>query len=149
VKRTLTILTTLALCCPMLAAQETTGALEFRFDERAAVAPRFGTKVEVVPVLELVGAEVAYSQSAGAWGVVLGEHVLQFAPGPRVMLVDGNLHDALRGKVINANLRRNRWLAGEMAANAPQPKAKRCTLTWAPIPGGNHHPRQFDFLQFE
>jgi len=94
VKRHLTFLLAFALCSGTLVAQETTGALEFQFGERAVVAPRFGTKVEVVPVLELVGAEVTYSQSAGAWGVVLGEHVLQFATGHKVMLVDGNLHEA-------------------------------------------------------
>jgi N-acetylmuramoyl-L-alanine amidase len=94
VKPQLIFLLTLAICCGTLAAQERTGALEFQFGERAIVAPRFGTKVEVVPVLELVGAEVAFSSSAGTWGVVYGEHVLQFATGHKVMLVDGNLHEA-------------------------------------------------------
>ena len=77
-----------------LAAQEPGRTLEFHFEGRAIVVPQFGPKVEATPVLELVGAEVKYSLSAGTYGVVLGEHVIQFAVDHKVLLVDGDLIEA-------------------------------------------------------
>ncbi len=77
-----------------LAAQEPGRTLEFHFEDRAIVVPRFGPKVEALPVLELVGSEVKYSLSAGTYGVVSGEHVIQFAVDHKVLLVDGDLIEA-------------------------------------------------------
>jgi len=77
-----------------LAAQEPGRILEFHFEDRAIVVPQFGPKVEALPVLELVGAEVKYSLSAGTYGIVSGEHVIQFAVDHKVLLVDGDLLEA-------------------------------------------------------
>lgn len=75
-------------------AQEYNRSVEFRFDEHAIVVPRFGARVETVPILELIGAEVKYSLSAGTYGVIYGEHVVQFAIDHKVLLVDGTLQEA-------------------------------------------------------
>jgi len=77
-----------------VAAQEPGRTLEFHFEDRAIVVPRFGPKVEALPVLELVGSEVKYSLSAGTYGIVSGEHVIQFAVDHKVLLVDGDLIEA-------------------------------------------------------
>jgi N-acetylmuramoyl-L-alanine amidase len=95
------LLITLALCSGHLAAQDLDRAVEFHFEDRAIVVPRFGPKVELLPVLELVGAEARYSLAAGTYGVVLGEHVIQFSVGHKVMLVNGNLQDAQEAPVAS------------------------------------------------
>jgi len=77
-----------------LPAQEPGRTLEFHFEDRAIVVPRFGPKVEALPVLELVGGEVKYSLSAGTYGVISGEHVIQFAVDHKVLLIDGDLMEA-------------------------------------------------------
>lgn len=100
-RRKLTFLVTLAICCSTLIAQEPGRTLEFHFDGRAIVVPRFGPKVELLPVLELIGAEAAFSASMGTYGVVHGEHVLQFAAGRKHMLVDGNLVEAVEAPVAS------------------------------------------------
>ncbi len=84
-----------------LAAQELDRSVEFHFEGRAIVVPRFGPKVELLPVLGLVGAEAKYSLSAGTYGVVLDEHVIQFSVGHKVMLVNGNLQDAQEAPVAS------------------------------------------------
>lgn len=71
------------------------GALvEFRFGDRAIAVPRAGARVEILPVLSLVGAEAAYSPAADTWGVVYQDHVIQFALGRKYVLVDGRLQEA-------------------------------------------------------
>jgi N-acetylmuramoyl-L-alanine amidase len=91
----------LAICCGTAAAQDSDRAVEFHFGDRAIVVPRFGPKIELLPVLELVGAEARYSLSAGTWGVVLGDSVIQFSVGHKVMLVNGNLQDANEAPVAS------------------------------------------------
>ena len=100
-KRHLTFFLTLAICCGTLVAQEPGRSVEFHFDGRAIVVPRFGPKVEVLPVLELIGAETGFSASMDTWGVILGEHVLQFAVGRKHMLVDGDLVEAQEAPVAS------------------------------------------------
>jgi len=68
--------------------------LEFHFEERAYVVPLFGQRVEAMPIFELIGAEAKYSLSAGTYGVVYGEHVIQFAVDHKVLLVNGTLQEA-------------------------------------------------------
>lgn len=84
-----------------LAAQDLDRSVEFHFEGRAIVVPRFGPKVELLPVLELVGAEAKYSLAAGTYGVVSGDHVIQFSVGHKVMLVNGNLQDAHEAPVAS------------------------------------------------
>ena len=95
------LLITLALCGGHLTAQDLDRAVEFHFEDRAIVVPRFGPKVELLPVLELVGADARFSLSAGTYGVVLGERVIQFSVGHKVMLVNGNLQDAQEAPVAS------------------------------------------------
>ena len=86
-----------------VAAQEAGRTVEFHFGDRAIVVPRFGPKVEVLPVLELIGAEAKYSASMDTYGVILGEHVLQFAIGRKHLLVDGKLLEGQEAPVASPN----------------------------------------------
>jgi N-acetylmuramoyl-L-alanine amidase len=82
------------LSAAVLPAQDLSRSFEFHFDDRAIVVPKFGTKIEAVPILELVGADARYSPAAGTYGVLYGEHVIQFAVDHKVLLVDGELQEA-------------------------------------------------------
>ena len=88
------ILITLALGAGLLPAQDYDRTFEFHFDDQAIVVPRFGPKVEALPILELLGAEARFSPAAGTYGVLYGEHVIQFAVDRKVLLVDGELQEA-------------------------------------------------------
>jgi N-acetylmuramoyl-L-alanine amidase len=88
------IFITLALAAGLLPAQDYDRTFEFHFDDRAIVVPKFGPKVEVLPILELVGAETRYSPAAGTYGVLYGEHTIQFAVDHKVLLIDGELREA-------------------------------------------------------
>ncbi len=88
------ILITLALGAGLLPAQDYERTFEFHFDDRAIVVPKFGPKVEALPILELLGAEARFSLAAGTYGVLYGEHVIQFAVDHKVLLVDGELQEA-------------------------------------------------------
>jgi N-acetylmuramoyl-L-alanine amidase len=95
------LLISLVLGAGSLPAQEPGRTLEFHFEERAIVVPRFGPRVEALPILELVGAEVKYSLSAGTYGVISGEHIIQFAIDHKVLLVDGDLTEAREAPVAS------------------------------------------------
>jgi N-acetylmuramoyl-L-alanine amidase len=69
-------------------------ALEFYFAGNGALVPQNGDRVEIMPILGLIGAEAAYSPAAGTYGVVLGDKVIQFAPGRKHVLVNGTLLEA-------------------------------------------------------
>jgi N-acetylmuramoyl-L-alanine amidase len=88
------ILITLALGAGLLPAQDYERTFEFHFEDRAIVVPKFGPKVEALPILELLGAEARFSLAAGTYGVLYGEHVIQFAVDHKVLLVDGELQEA-------------------------------------------------------
>jgi N-acetylmuramoyl-L-alanine amidase len=81
-----------ALLAPLPAAAQG-GAVTFEFQGRAVSVPRVGTKLEVVPILGLLGAEAAYSPAAGTYGVQFKDHTIQFAPGQRSVLVDDQLEE--------------------------------------------------------
>ena len=78
----------------LLPAQDLDRTIEFQFAGRAIVVPRFGPRFEVLPVLELIGAEAAYSPSAGTYIVVRGARRIQFAIDHKTVLVDGTLQEA-------------------------------------------------------
>jgi len=82
-------------------AQEPTNALEFRFEELTTLAPRLGLKVELLPVLALLGAEASFSPAAGTYGVLFGEHMIQIAPDFRHVLVDGILYEIGEAPVVS------------------------------------------------
>ena len=84
----------LAMGVGLLPAQDLERTVEFHFAGRAVVVPRFGTRIEALPVLELVGAEAAYSLSAGTYGVAWDDHLIQFALDRKMILVDGTLQEA-------------------------------------------------------
>ena len=88
------ILITLALGAGLLPAQGYDRTFEFHFEDRAIGVPKFGPKVEALPILELLGAEARFSLAAGTYGVLYGEHVIQFAVDHKVLLVDGELQEA-------------------------------------------------------
>ena len=77
----------------MLSAQEMMRTVEFQYAGRGVSVPRIGSRIEVMPVLALIGAGAEYSRAAGTYVVTYGEHTLQFTPGHRLVLVDGELHD--------------------------------------------------------
>lgn len=93
-RRTQLILIALILGTGLLPAQDYDRTLEFHFDDRAIVVPKFGLRVEALPIVELLGAEAKYSPAAGTYGVLYGEHVIQFAIDHKVLLVDGELQEA-------------------------------------------------------
>jgi N-acetylmuramoyl-L-alanine amidase len=68
--------------------------LEVEFAGRAVLVPRLGARIEVIPVLALVGATTEFSMAAGTYLVSHGDRVLQFSPGHRMVLVDGELFDS-------------------------------------------------------
>lgn len=92
-RRTLTCLLGLLLCVTYLPAQEMMRTVEFQYAGRGVLVPSFGTRVEVIPVLALIGAGAEYSRAAGTYVVTLGEQTLQFTPGHKLVLVGGELHD--------------------------------------------------------
>ncbi len=75
------------------AAAAQTAGVEFRHGGRSVTTPALGSRVDVVPVLRLLGADVGFSPAAGTWAVELGATTLQFAPGHHFVLVDGELHE--------------------------------------------------------
>jgi N-acetylmuramoyl-L-alanine amidase len=81
----------LLLLAGQVFAQQTGTSLEFRYAGRAMVVPRVGERIEILPVVSLVGAEASFSRAAETYGVVLGDHSVQFAIGRKYVLVNGSL----------------------------------------------------------
>jgi N-acetylmuramoyl-L-alanine amidase len=100
-RKLLLALIALSLCGGPTVAQDYDRTLEFHFDDRAIVVPRFGSRVEALPILELIGAEAKLSLSAGTYGVLYDTHVIQFAVEHRVLLVDGELQEAREAPVTS------------------------------------------------
>jgi N-acetylmuramoyl-L-alanine amidase len=67
--------------------------VEFHYAGRAVLVPKLGTRVEIMPILVLIGAEAEYSLAAGTYVVTFGEHQVQFTPGHKLILADGVLLD--------------------------------------------------------
>jgi len=91
------VMLALILCVGSAMAQEQPGSgatLEFRFGEGSLKAANFGSRVEIMPVLALVGAEASFSAAADTYSVTYQGHVIQFAVGRRFVLVDGKLQEA-------------------------------------------------------
>ncbi len=91
------VMLALILCVGSAMAQEQPGSgatIEFRFGERSLTAASLGSRVEIMPVLALVGAEASFSAAADTYSVTYQGHVIQFAVGRRFVLVDGKLQEA-------------------------------------------------------
>ncbi len=66
--------------------------LQVTWNGASAVVPRTAMgRVELLPILRLIGAEAVFSPAAGTWSVALGDHQIQFTPGSRWVLIDGQL----------------------------------------------------------
>ena len=76
-----------------LPAQLSLNTIEFQYAGRGVLVPKLGTRVEVIPILALIGAGAEYSQAAGTYVVAYGEKRLQFTPGHKLVMVDGKLLD--------------------------------------------------------
>jgi N-acetylmuramoyl-L-alanine amidase len=81
----------LLFCMGQVLAQDLGSSLEFRHAGRVVNVPRIGERLEILPVLALVGAEASYSRAAETYGVSLGDHAVQFAVGRKYVLVNGSL----------------------------------------------------------
>ncbi len=79
------------LIAGLLPAQEMMHTVEFQYGGRSVLVPKLGTRVEVIPVLALIGAGVEYSLAAGTYVVALGEQRLQFTPGHKLVLANDEL----------------------------------------------------------
>ncbi len=80
------------LLCAVLPAQaQLGGAITFSFAGHAAQVPRFGSRIELLPVLQLIGAQAGYSQAAGTYVIQLADHQIQITPQVKFALVDGEL----------------------------------------------------------
>ncbi|MCP4900481.1 MAG: N-acetylmuramoyl-L-alanine amidase [bacterium] len=89
----LTVTVALLVGVPSAPAQEINESLEFRFAGSSVMVPRFGAKVELLPVLQLLGAEAAFSPAAGTYGVKYQDRLIQFSPGRRYVLIDETLEE--------------------------------------------------------
>jgi len=93
VRRFVTLLVLGAVLLGATAAAAQSAGVEFRYAGRMVTTPSLGTRIDVIPVLRLLGAEVGFSPAAGTWAVELGERNLQFSPGHHFVLADGELHE--------------------------------------------------------
>jgi N-acetylmuramoyl-L-alanine amidase len=66
----------------------------FSYAGRTVLVPQLGDRVEIMPVLAMVGAEASYSRAADTYGVVYGDDFIQFALERRYVLVNGTLQEA-------------------------------------------------------
>ncbi len=92
-KRSAVLLLLIALCAGTSSAQGNVPTVEFYFAGRGISVPQIGNRVEVVPLLSLIGAGAEYSPAAGTYIVTLGDRRLQFSPGHTMILIDGELVD--------------------------------------------------------
>ncbi len=80
------------LALSLVASVLLAGQVHVRWGGRSVQVPRTADgRLELLPVLHLLGADAGFSHSAGTWGVVLGDHQVQFTPGSRWVLMDGEL----------------------------------------------------------
>ena len=77
----------------LLPAQEMLETVEFQYAGRGVLVPKLGSRVEIMPILALIGAGAEYSMAAGTYVVAYGDRRLQFTPGHKLVLVDGRLLD--------------------------------------------------------
>jgi N-acetylmuramoyl-L-alanine amidase len=94
---------TLLLAVGLVLAQEPTQPpeiteyaqrVEFRYAGLAVLVPQAGPRVEILPVLAMVGAEAQFSRAANTYGVIYGDSFIQFALDRRYVLVNGTLQEA-------------------------------------------------------
>ncbi|MCD4747985.1 MAG: N-acetylmuramoyl-L-alanine amidase [Thermoanaerobaculales bacterium] len=75
-------------------AQGLPPTLEFRHQGLRIEADTLRDRVEMAPIMSLLGGEMTFSASAGVWALSLGENLIQIAPDRRLILVNGELVEA-------------------------------------------------------
>lgn len=100
ITRILTLLIVLFLAALPAQAQPA-GTVTFSFSGNVAQVPRFGSRIELMPVLQLIGAQAGYSQAAGTYVIQLGKHQIQITPQVRFALVDGELEKTNDAAVVS------------------------------------------------
>ncbi len=78
----------------VLQAQTLPPRLEFRHQGLKIETTPVRNRVELAPIMTLLGGEAAYSASAGVWALSLGENLVQVAPDRRLVLINGKLAEA-------------------------------------------------------
>jgi len=68
-----------------------TPGITFVYGSAVVTAPSLGTRIELLPVLTLIGAQAGLSPAAGTYLVAHGDHVIQLSPGRRYVLIDSHL----------------------------------------------------------
>jgi N-acetylmuramoyl-L-alanine amidase len=68
--------------------------VEFRYGTTVISVPRQAGRVELLPVMRLIGAEAVYSPAAGTYAVALGEDLVQFTLERQTVLAKGVLMEA-------------------------------------------------------
>lgn len=75
-------------------------AVTIRYDDRRIELPATADqRIEILPVVRLLGAEAAFSPAAGTWIIKLDDCVIQMAAGTRHVLIDGVLKEFDEGPV--------------------------------------------------
>ncbi len=69
------------------------GAVEVEFGGRVIAVERIGPRIEVLPLLQLLGAQAELSPAAGTYVIARDDHEIQIAPDRRFVLVDGALEE--------------------------------------------------------
>jgi N-acetylmuramoyl-L-alanine amidase len=92
-RRTILNLFVLLLGAGAAVAQLDLHTVEFHYAGRTVLVPKVGVRLEVMPVLMLIGADAEYSLASGTYVVALGDHRIQFTPDHKMVLVNGELLD--------------------------------------------------------
>ena len=87
---TMSRLLTILVACTMLTALPAAAITVATPQGTAEVFAR-GDLLDLLALLRLTGAEVAYAPAAGSYTALLGEHEVQFTPGGSLAVVDGRL----------------------------------------------------------
>lgn len=90
--------------CALLLAASFAGAQDvvtFGHLGRTVTVGVFAGRVEVLPVIELIGGQGAFSPAAGTYRLVVGEREVQLVPERKMLLVNGELVETLEAPVAS------------------------------------------------
>ncbi len=94
-----TLLTVLLVLGAGAAAAQST--LTFGYLGQTDAVPTFSGRVEVMPVVRLIGAEAGFSPAAGTYRIVLGDREVQLAVDRKMLLVNGTLVETAEAPVAS------------------------------------------------
>jgi N-acetylmuramoyl-L-alanine amidase len=75
----------------VLGAQALPPTVEFRHQGMKVDAATIRGRVEVAPIMTLLGGEMSFSAAAGVWAIEYADHLVQVVSDRRMILVDGTL----------------------------------------------------------